>query len=784
MRVGPYEVEGELGRGGMGVVYRARATDGRPVAVKILGRTPSPIERERFERERRILASFGAADGFVPLLDAGEERGHPYLVMPLLDGGTLRRRLEAGALPIGKTIALAEALALALSKAHERGVVHRDLKPENILYDLSDRPHVADLGLAKHFETDAPGASASVGLSRANQMMGTVGYMAPEQARDARSAGPPADVFALGAILYECLAGWPAFEGANILEVLDKVERVAPPPLANARPETPVWLARLVERALSGDPALRYPDGGALLAAIRARESGVSVRGGIRVTGWPWKRALVAAPALVASAVLALVLLQGSRTPEGAVHEAPSSGAGPARAAAALTPEQRLAAAQALLEGPAPVTSASAPVELLEGASPAAAALRGLAARRAIAYAPADVERLRSRFPGDRDASVLWAIPALGGPPEVRALAESTLDEARERDLARRLLDAARFVDEFLERGFTELAAGRRAAVSLVDLLRFLARAPRESVDLAVAPLSDAMVAHGIAVEERKRVTMKLLESIGFDDADVRSRFFPPRLLRAWSVMDTALSRTSMVSRARAAESVAAETSDAIVRLAATSQATFSLFWLWERGYLEDRDELDRVGASVDVLRAELEASRPLPASVSAAANGSRRGLALFRLIEGRKGRASELARGIALGREALVANPADDPAARDLLRFRLEQGERDRASLLRIIQDLPATTSTPTGRLLEAEVLRVSGDAQGAIDHMTEDGRSENGTVYMHAALALAWVQLGRLDDARRELKEIPFSRDFPPLLTRFSREAVQRAIAEREKR
>ncbi len=267
MKIGSYEVEGLLGRGGMGVVYRGRSMTGEAVAIKVLPRTDS--ERlARFERERRLLGAFTARDGFVPLLDAGLSNEGPYLVMPLLAGGTLRERLERGVLGVEETVALGRTLASALGRAHARGIVHRDVKPENVLHDAGGEPLLADLGLAKHWSPEAPGASQSVSLSRHGVARGTVGYMAPEQIEDAKSAGPRADVFALGAVLYECLTGTPVFSGANVIELLAEMEAPSRRSLQEARKDAPGWLARVVERALSREPRERFADGSELARAL------------------------------------------------------------------------------------------------------------------------------------------------------------------------------------------------------------------------------------------------------------------------------------------------------------------------------------------------------------------------------------------------------------------------------------------------------------------------------------------------------------------------------------
>ena len=263
MKLGRYELLSEIGRGGMGVVHRALSDDGRDVAIKTLLET-DPDAIAGFERERRLLLRFSEADGFVPILDHGQEGARRYLVMPFLPGGTLRARLESGPLPPGEAVALVRELGRALGKAHERGIVHRDLKPENVLFTAGGKPLVTDLGLAKHFRRDVLWASQSRSLSATGTIVGTPGYMAPEQIDDARKAGPAADVFALGAILHECLAGERPFPGKGMLEYVHAL-RAAPRPLPKS---APAWLGPIVERALAIDSRLRFADGGALARAL------------------------------------------------------------------------------------------------------------------------------------------------------------------------------------------------------------------------------------------------------------------------------------------------------------------------------------------------------------------------------------------------------------------------------------------------------------------------------------------------------------------------------------
>jgi serine/threonine-protein kinase len=269
--VAGYEIGEELGRGGMGAVLRARrVADGRDVAIKVLHRNAPGSTIARFERERRLLASFGEAEGFVPLLEQGETAEGPFLVMPFLAGGTLRERLKRGPLAIGDSIALARTLAAALGRAHARGIVHRDVKPENVIFTGDGLPLLADLGLGKHYDRTVTGASLSVALSLEGQTVGTPQYMAPEQALAGNEVGPSADVFSLGAVLYECLAGTPVFVGDSAVELFARMTTGNYEPLRDVRPDAPAWVDAVVRRALLPEPARRFADGAALASALAA----------------------------------------------------------------------------------------------------------------------------------------------------------------------------------------------------------------------------------------------------------------------------------------------------------------------------------------------------------------------------------------------------------------------------------------------------------------------------------------------------------------------------------
>ncbi|MGE0708675.1 MAG: WD40 repeat domain-containing serine/threonine protein kinase [Planctomycetota bacterium] len=316
MQLGRYTIEGELGRGGIGVVYRARDPSGREVAIKLLQGASAPA-LERFAREGRLQEQLGEQEGFVPLLDLGQGPRGPFLVMPLLTGGTLRDRLRPEGLPIDEVVAQGRALAEALGRAHAAGVVHRDVKPDNVLFTGEGRPLVADLGLAKHFRQDVSGASQSVALSRSGEVRGTPAYMAPEQLQDARSVGAPADVYALGCVLYECLTGQQAFDAESLLELAGRIARGDREPVRALRHDAPAWLVAVIDRALATDPERRYPDGAALAAALAAGGS----RGGARGLAF----AAVGGAALLA---LGLALARRS-TPADEPAPAPSASASP-----------------------------------------------------------------------------------------------------------------------------------------------------------------------------------------------------------------------------------------------------------------------------------------------------------------------------------------------------------------------------------------------------------------------------------------------------------------------
>jgi tetratricopeptide (TPR) repeat protein len=265
----------EVGRGGAGVVYQAREmATGRDVALKVLrgGQLASPAERERFLAEVRAAASL-RHDGIVKIFAVGAAGGLPYYAMEYLAGGSLADRLCGEPLPPRQAAAVVEAVARAVQHAHDCGVIHRDLKPANILLDGADLDSlkVSDFGTAKRSES-------MLLATPTEAILGTPSYMAPEQALGrSRDVGPAADVYALGAILYELLTGRPPFRGSSPYETLLQSLNHTPVSPRRLSPGVPIDLESVCLRCLEKDPNCRYPTAATLAEDLRAYREGRSV---------------------------------------------------------------------------------------------------------------------------------------------------------------------------------------------------------------------------------------------------------------------------------------------------------------------------------------------------------------------------------------------------------------------------------------------------------------------------------------------------------------------------
>jgi hypothetical protein len=261
-----FRVDSAIAEGGMGVVYRGvdLAHDSAPVAIKAL-RDGVVENATRFAREASILSSIDHP-GIVRYVAHGvSDTGSPYLVMRWLDGTTLSDHATRVGLAPGEAIAIVRDVADALGAAHARGLVHRDVKPDNIVLVAGDiaRPVVIDFGLARHAMLDSR-------LTATGTVVGTPGYMAPEQARGERVLDGRTDVFALGCVLYECLGGVPAFGGRNAAAILARIVLCEPPPLDVAWPTIPPSINLIIRRMMAKLRENRFADGAEVAAALAA----------------------------------------------------------------------------------------------------------------------------------------------------------------------------------------------------------------------------------------------------------------------------------------------------------------------------------------------------------------------------------------------------------------------------------------------------------------------------------------------------------------------------------
>lgn len=253
-----YEILGELGRGGMGVVYRARQVRlNRVVALKMIlaGEHASAEMQARFQAEAEVVARL-QHPGIVQVYEVGEHQGHSFLALEFVSGGSLAGKLDDAPWDPHEAAELVERLARAVHVAHEAGIVHRDLKPENVLLTADGEPKVSDFGLAKKLDT--------MGQTQTGAVMGTPSYMSPEQASGSKQIGPAADVYALGGILYRLLTGGPPFEGPTALDILLRVLEEEPTPPRQINRKTPRNLETIALKCLQKQPSNRYATAGEL----------------------------------------------------------------------------------------------------------------------------------------------------------------------------------------------------------------------------------------------------------------------------------------------------------------------------------------------------------------------------------------------------------------------------------------------------------------------------------------------------------------------------------------
>ena len=307
-----YEILALLGAGGMGEVYRARDTRlNRDVAIKVLPglSTADPDRLHRFEQEARAAAALNHPN-ILAVYQMGQYQGAPYLVSELLEGETLRDRLKRGALPIRKVVDYGVQIAKGLAAAHEKGIVHRDLKPENLFLTNDGHAKILDFGLARLTQVNEsiPAQSAHEVQTVAGMLMGSMGYMSPEQVRG-QSADQRSDIFTFSAVLYEMLTGQRAFQKATSIDAMSAILNEEPTPLTQQLPNAPPGLERVVQRGLEKNPEQRFQSasdlGFALEAAAGPMQSVYTSNHRIETDRPAWSRRFL----LVIAGAIAVVLV-------------------------------------------------------------------------------------------------------------------------------------------------------------------------------------------------------------------------------------------------------------------------------------------------------------------------------------------------------------------------------------------------------------------------------------------------------------------------------------------
>jgi serine/threonine-protein kinase len=299
-----YEILGELGRGAMGVVYQARQTKlNRLVALKMVlaGGHASEGDLTRFATEAEAIARLQHPN-IVQVYEVGAHEGRPYFSLEFCAGGSLDRKLGGTPLPPLEAARLVETLARAMHAAHRAHVIHRDLKPANVLLLADGTPKITDFGLAKKLD--------EVGQTQSGAVMGTPSYMAPEQAGGKKEIGPAADVYALGAILYECLTGRPPFKAATPLDTILQVLSDEPVPPSQLQSKTPRDLETICLKCLHKEAGKRYATAEALADDLGRFQRGEPIAArpvGWLERGWRWCRRNPALAGALATVLLVFV---------------------------------------------------------------------------------------------------------------------------------------------------------------------------------------------------------------------------------------------------------------------------------------------------------------------------------------------------------------------------------------------------------------------------------------------------------------------------------------------
>jgi len=319
VRFGPYEIVSPIAAGGMGEVYRGHDTRlHRDVAVKVLPKSVAtdPERVRRFQQEARAAGVLNHPN-VTALYDVGTHEGAPYVVSELLEGQTLRERIDEGPISLRKALEYSVQVAHGLAAAHDKGIIHRDLKPENVFITRDGRVKILDFGLAKLVQVEGepadPGTSATEGRSVPGVILGTAAYMSPEQVRG-KPADARSDIFAFGAMLYEMLSGRRAFRGATAADTMSAVLREEPPDLSATNRSMPLEMDRIVRRCLEKNPAERFQSAQDLAFHLQSAStlSTGAVPLLVRHPSWPWAALTLAA--LLTGVGAGALLMERSRS--------------------------------------------------------------------------------------------------------------------------------------------------------------------------------------------------------------------------------------------------------------------------------------------------------------------------------------------------------------------------------------------------------------------------------------------------------------------------------------
>jgi eukaryotic-like serine/threonine-protein kinase len=313
-KLGPYEIVSALGAGGMGEVYRAHDTRlSRDVAIKVLPESfaSDPERLARFAQEAKAVAALNHPN-ILAVFDIGEHEKAPYIVSELLEGETLRNKLSSGGMPMRRAMDCALQVAQGLAAAHEKGIIHRDIKPENIFISKDGRAKILDFGLAKQNPMKVFAAEAAATLSGGPQttpgvMLGTVGYMSPEQVRG-EALDHRSDIFSFGTVLYEMLSGERPFRRDTSAETMTAILKEDPPELAST-PQRPIspGIDRVVRRCLEKDAGQRFQSAKDLAFALEAMSGSTSVSAAAgRIGGM--RRFSISVPVAVAAAIVLIAI--------------------------------------------------------------------------------------------------------------------------------------------------------------------------------------------------------------------------------------------------------------------------------------------------------------------------------------------------------------------------------------------------------------------------------------------------------------------------------------------